>query len=212
MSDFIKPDWPAPPGVVAGTTTRDTEPPTGAVYLDQVHGATVVRIEDVRASSDPLAADAVIGSSPGDLCAIRTADCLPLLLCARNGSEIAAVHGGWRGVFAGVIENTVRAMTTEPAQLLAWFGPAISQSAFEVGDEVREGFVTADPRTDGCFEANRRGRWQADLYGLGKMRLAGAGVASIFGGEFCTYSEPERFYSYRRDPDCGRMVTFIKIL
>lgn len=212
MSGIVVPDWPAPPGIVAGTTQRGVEPPERAVYLEQVHGATVVRIEDARSAADSLQADAIVGSRPGDMCAVRTADCLPLLLCSRDGREVAAVHGGWRGVLAGVIENTIHAMATDPSNLLAWLGPAISQSAFEVGGEVREAFVERDPDAAAHFEPNDRGRWQADLYGLGRMRLADSGVTSVFGGDFCTFSEPERFYSYRRDPDCGRMVTFIQIV
>ena len=212
MSRVISPDWPAPPGIVAGTTTRAGEPPSGALYLNQVHGATVVSIVDVRAAPGLLDADAVVGRSPGDLCAVRTADCLPLLLCSPDGREVAAVHAGWRGVLAGVIENAVGAMDSRPSDLLAWFGPAISQPAFEVGGEVREAFVERDADTATQFEANDRGRWQADLYGLGRLRLVQVGVTAIYGGGFCTYGDPERFYSYRRNPDCGRMVTFIKIL
>ena len=212
MSGIITPDWPAPPGIDAGTTTRGAEPPSGAVYLNQVHGATVVGIADVRAAAGLLDADAVAGRSAGDLCAVRTADCLPLLLCSRDGREVAAIHGGWRGVLAGVIENAVAAMESRPSDLLAWFGPAISQPAFEVGSEVRDAFVERDAAAAMHFEANDRGRWQADLYGLGRMRLVQAGVTAIYGGDFCTFSDPERFHSFRRDPDCGRMVTFIQIL
>ena len=212
MSGIITPDWPAPPDLVAGTTTRGAEPPSGAVFLNQVHGATVVGIADVRAAPGLLDADAVAGRSPGDLCAVRTADCLPLLLCSKDGREVAAVHGGWRGVLAGVIENAVGAMESQPSDLLAWFGPAISQPAFEVGGEVRDAFVERDAAAATHFEANDRGRWQADLYGLGRMRLVQAGVTAIYGGDFCTFSDPERFHSVRRDSDCGRMVTFIKIV
>lgn len=212
MSDIIRPDWPAPQNIVAGTAVRGSDAPEGAVYLNQVHGAHVVSIADVRGASGPVDADAVIGVNAGDLCCVRTADCLPLLLCDTAGRRIAAVHGGWRGVLAGVIENAVAALGTDPSGMLAWLGPAISQPAFEVGEEVRDAYVADDPASGDCFEPNSRGRWQADLYGLARLRLAKAGVDAVHGGGLCTYSDPRRFYSYRRDPDCGRMVSFIQLL
>jgi len=211
-ADLIVPDWPAAANVLAGTTTRRADVaalPVAPVFLHQVHGNHVVSIDDVRAADGPVDADAVIGARPGDLCAVRTADCLPLLLSARDGSEIAAVHGGWRGLAAGIIEATLARMNTDPARLVAWMGPAISQSAFEVGAEVRDAFLTHDRAAERCFVANPRGRWQADLYGLASMRLAAAGVRSVHGGGYCTFADAERFYSYRRNPDCGRLVSFV---
>ncbi len=213
-SELIVPDWPAPGAIVAATTTRNVDSsqlPQGIRFLNQVHGATVMAVRDVRSADAPPDADAVFGDSPGDICAVRTADCLPLLLCAKDGSEIAAVHGGWRGVLAGVIENTIAAMRTDGRDLLAWLGPAISQPAFEVGDEVREAFVTRDAAAATHFDANASGRWQADLYGLARQQLAVTGVTEVYGGDFCTHGEAQRFWSYRRNPDCGRMVTFIAI-
>ncbi len=211
-SDLILPDWPAPSNVVAATTTiaADLDQlPAQPVFLHQVHGATVVRAVDVHRSHVPVDADAVYATAAGQICAVRTADCLPLLLCATDGKSIAAVHGGWRGVAAGVIENAVAALGVDPGHLLAWLGPAISQPAFEVGDEVRQMFVSHDAEADECFARNHRGRWQADLYGLARMRLADAGVTAVYGGGFCTFSEADRFYSYRRDAECGRMVSFV---
>jgi len=211
-NELIVPGWPAPPNIVAGTTLRDTDLsalPAQPIFLHQVHEAAVVSIGDVRRARDPLDADAVTGSQAGDLVAVRTADCLPLLLCAKDGSEIAAVHGGWRGVVAGVIENAVAALRSAPDELLAWLGPAISQAAFEVGAEVRDAFLAQDATAQACFAPNERGRWQADLYGLARMRLVKTGVNSVYGGEFCTFADQERFYSYRRNPDCGRMVSFV---
>ena len=208
---MILPDWPAPPNVFAGTTvigTRDDELPVGIRFLNQVHGARVVAVADLRAASTPPDADAVTGHSAGDVCAVRSADCLPVLFCARDGSEIAAAHAGWRGLAAGVLENTVAALRTAPAELLAWLGPAISQANFEVGGEVREAFVDQDAGAAACFEANARGRWQADLYALAVRRLSGCGVIAISGARWCTFADPRRFHSYRRDPDCGRMVSF----
>ena len=211
---MIRPEWPAPANIVAGTTLVDTPGdglPAGLALLNQVHGSRVVAIDEVRAAAEPMDADAVTGFAAGDVCAVRTADCLPVLFCTRDGSEIAAAHAGWRGLAAGVLENTVAALRSRPAELLAWFGPAISQPNFEVGDEVREAFMAQDPGAGRCFAANERGRWQADLYALGRRRLAAVGVTAIYGGDWCTYADTARFHSYRRDPDCGRMVSFIAL-
>lgn len=211
---MIRPDWLAPANVVAGTTLVDTPDdalPAGLVLLNQVHGARVVAIADVRAAADPTDADAVTGREAGDVCAVRTADCLPVLFCARDGSQIAAAHAGWRGLAAGVLENTVAALAPVPGELLAWIGPAISQPNFEVGEEVRTAFVKHDPAAARCFAANQRGRWQADLFALARQRLVSAGVTDIHGGEWCTFADTARFHSYRRDPTCGRMVSFIAL-
>jgi 23S rRNA pseudouridine1911/1915/1917 synthase len=212
VNTLIVPDWPAPAAVIAGTTTRATADdglPIGIQFLSQVHGATVVTAETVRTASQPVEADAVTGRGAGAVCAVRTADCLPVLYCARDGSEIAAAHAGWRGLAAGVLENTVTAMASSPEALLAWIGPGISQPNFEVGDEVRQAFISADPGAASAFVPNARGRWQADLVALARRRLAAAGVRAIYGGEWCTYADSERFFSYRRDPGCGRLVSFI---
>lgn len=214
MMAIITPEWPAPPNVVAGTTTKrvpDGVLPAELQFLNQVHGDRVVPIAAVRDADAPIDADAVFGSSPGDHCAVRTADCLPILICAADGSEIAAIHGGWRGVLAGIIENTVAALQSDPVDLLVWLGPAISQEHFEVGGEVREEFVARDPNAARYFDANDRGRWQADLNGLARQRLHKCGVRSIYGASWCTYADSGRFYSYRRDADTGRMVSFIHL-
>lgn len=211
---MIRPEWPAPNNILAGTTLVDTPDdrlPAGIALLNQVHGARVVAIDEVHAATEPPDADAVTGSAAGHVCAVRTADCLPVLFCTRDGGEIAAAHAGWRGLAAGVLENTVAALRSGPSELLAWFGPAISQPNFEVGDEVREAFVALDPDAAECFVANERGRWQADLYALGRRRLAAVGVTHVFGGDWCTYADAARFHSYRRDPGCGRMVSYIAL-
>jgi hypothetical protein len=175
-------------------------------WLKQVHGANVVSLP-ARA---PLpAADAAITRSAGVVLAVLTADCLPVTLARADGSALAVAHAGWRGLCDGVLEATVLALGDEPAALLAWLGPAISQAAFEVGDEVRARFVALDARAAACFEPNACGRWQADLYGLARQRLNGAGVQRIFGGDRCTFREEDAFFSYRRDGECGRMATFI---
>ncbi|MGB5688428.1 MAG: peptidoglycan editing factor PgeF [Woeseiaceae bacterium] len=214
MTTVITPDWPVPPNVVAGTTTRSTkkrELPENLRYLNQVHGAVVVTIDALRGADEPLDADGVTGRQPGDICAVRTADCLPVLFCSTDGTRVAAAHAGWRGLAAGVLENTVSAMDVAPGRLLAWLGPAISQANFEVGDDVREAFLPCDAEADACFERNARGRWQADLYALARQRLAKTGVEAIYGGGWCTFADSGRFYSYRRDRDTGRMVSFVAL-
>jgi YfiH family protein len=148
-------------------------------------------------------------------CAVLTADCLPVLLCDRAGSVVAAAHAGWRGLAAGVLESCVRAMAANPGDIMAWLGPAIGRDAFEVGPEVRHAFLEAgDAReTADCFQvsSSREGHFLADLYALARLRLAAAGVVDVFGGEHCTYSDANRFYSYRRDGQTGRMASLILI-
>lgn len=212
MSDgCIHADWPAPPNIVAGTTLRDSqyELPAEPQWLKQVHGARVVRSGSEDFDDGPPNADAIVADRPGTCCVVRTADCLPILLCAADGTEIAAAHGGWRGLAAGIIEATVAAMSTPPQELLAWFGPAISQPVFEVGAEVRDAFLATTATAETAFVRNDRGRWQADLYKLAAQRLGIAGVARIFGGGLCTYKDQAHFYSYRRDGETGRMLSFV---
>jgi YfiH family protein len=179
-------------------------------WLTQVHGTAVrVTAETDAVEANTAEADAAITQDRSTVVAVLTADCLPILLCAENGAEVAAVHGGWRGLAAGVIATTVSRMVTKPGRLLAWLGPAISQAAFEVGDEVRQAFVGQAAAAAACFEPNEGGRWQADLYALARLQLHGAGVGAVYGGNLCTYSDSGRFFSYRRDGGCGRMASFI---
>lgn len=182
------------------------ELPDDPRWLRQVHGTHVV-IEPPPGETPE--ADASISRSPGVVCAVLTADCLPVIFAATDGTEVAAAHAGWRGLAAGVLEATVRAMSVDPVNLVVWLGPAISQPAFEVGPEVRQEFLEHDPAADECFAANAQGRWQADLYGLARLRLASLGIGQVSGGEHCTAREPERFFSYRRDGACGRMASFV---
>lgn len=210
---WIRADWAAPGNVVAGTTLRSTRFDACAVpgepcWLNQVHGARVVTAAAYDAPPD---ADASVCAESGRICVVRTADCMPALLSASDGTEVAAAHAGWRGLAAGILEATVAKMTHSARELLVWLGPAISQAAYEVGDEVRDAFVAADAGAAECFAANARGRWQADLEALARRRLAALGVREVSGGGYCTYTEKERFFSYRRNPDCGRMVSFIAI-
>ena len=209
--DWIRADWPAPQGIVAGTTLRDSrfELPAEPQRLNQVHGARVVRAGTADFDDGPPDADAVVADRPGQICAVRTADCLPVLLCSADGATTAAVHGGWRGLAAGVLEAAVAAMSTPPGEILAWFGPAISQPAFEVGTEVRDAFLASDSDAGSAFVRNDRGRWQADLYELARQRLARVGVDRIAGRGLCTFADEGRFYSYRRDGSSGRMLSFI---
>jgi len=210
-ADWIKADWVAPDNIVAGTTLRSTsfdacDLPGEPCWLNQVHGADVV-IAD--AYDTPPDADASIASETGRICVVRTADCLPVLFCATDGAEVAAAHAGWRGLAAGILEATVARMVHNADELLVWLGPAISEPAFEVGSEVREAFLARDVAARGCFALNERGRWQADLTALARRRLAAIGVRDVSGGGYCTFRDRERFFSYRRNPDCGRMVSFV---
>jgi YfiH family protein len=233
---LIIPDWPAPSNVRAMQTTRQggvsTSPydslnlgrhvgdsslavernrmllntvlPSEPVWLEQVHG-TVVADAD-RADCIPQA-DACIARR--GVCVVMTADCLPVLLCDKAGSVVAAVHAGWRGMAAGVIEATVLAMEVAPENLMAWLGPAISQPAFEVGVEVRAAFVDADPAAAAAFIPGENGKWLADIYALARRRLNALGITRIYGGDRCTCRESDLFFSYRRDGVTGRMGTFI---
>ena len=209
--DWICADWPAPAGIIAGTTLRDSsyELPAEAQILNQVHGTTVVKARSALFESGTPDADAIVADTPGSICVVRTADCLPILFCAMDGTEIGAAHAGWRGLVAGIVEETVAAMHTPAQELIAWFGPAISQPCFEVGAEVRDAFLAVDADARAAFTQNDRGRWQADLYRLARQRLRGAGVTEVFGGGLCTYTDATRCYSYRRDGTTGRMLSFV---
>ena len=182
------------------------EYPAEPAWLEQVHGIHTVAAETVRA---PVAADAAWTRAAGRPCVVMTADCLPVLLCDRAGTVVAAAHAGWRGLVGGVIAATVARMDTPSTELLAWLGPAIGSDAFEVGEEVRAAFLALDAGAAVCFRPSPAGRWLADIYELARRQLRRLGVAAIYGGEFCTFSEPERFFSYRRENRTGRMATLI---
>ena len=235
---LIEPDWPAPPGVRAATTTRlggCSEPPYDSLnlgdhvgddaqavaanrarlraalrlpgeplWLRQVHGDWVC-----EAAAGACEGDARIVRGAGQVAVVLTADCLPVLFTSRDGAELAAAHAGWRGLAAGVLERTVAAFTAEPGALMAWLGPAIGPRAFEVGDEVRDAFLAHEARAAEAFRPVREGHWLCDLYRLARQRLETAGVDAIYGGGLCTYSDPARFYSHRRDGRTGRMASLI---
>lgn len=237
LTDFlIAPNWPAPANVRALQTTRsggvsvapyeslnlgahvgdspltvarnrqllNTLLPGEPLWLEQVHGIAVANADGAR--SVPKA-DASIARH--GVCVVMTADCLPVLLCDKAGTVVGAAHAGWKGLAAGVIEATVAAMEVPAQNLLVWLGPAISQAAFEVGAEVRAEFVAQDPQAASAFSPSQGRKYLADIYKLARQRLHALGIAEIYGGDRCTYSEPEQFFSYRRDGVTGRQGTFI---
>lgn len=180
--------------------------PAEPQWLTQVHGADVV---DLDLPQGDRRADAAITRRPGTVCAILTADCLPVVLTDVSGECVAAAHAGWRGLAGGVLEATVAAMRVPPSRVLAWLGPAIGPQRFEVGAEVREIFVRDDPSAAAGFIAGNGSRWMANLTMLARLRLTAAGVTGIFGAEECTHSLPQRYFSHRRDGRGGRQVTLI---
>lgn len=180
--------------------------PRQPAWLNQVHGSEVVDLAHYRPG---VKADAATSRLPGQVCAVLTADCLPVLLCDREGSSVAAAHGGWRGLAAGVLAATVNAMGADPGQLMAWLGPAIGPAAFEVGPEVMEAFVKNDPTMVSAFQPGRGDRLQADLFAIARHQLRALGLTEIHGGGQCTHSDEKHFFSYRRDGRCGRMMSAI---
>ncbi|MBF0218500.1 MAG: peptidoglycan editing factor PgeF [Gammaproteobacteria bacterium] len=178
-------------------------------WLSQQHTARVVRLGAGESSTGEVA-DGCYSDVAGVVCAVMTADCLPVLICDQQGREVAALHAGWRGLHAGVLEAGVAAFTAPPEQLIVWLGAAIGPAAFEVGGEVREAFIVRDAAAVAAFSAApTAGKWFADIYLLARQRLEKLGVRAIFGGGECTYSQPQRFFSYRRDGVTGRMASLI---
>ena len=234
--NWITPDWPAPPNVRALITTRSggvslgpyasmnpadhvgDEPqavtanrallraalPSEPFWLKQIHSEIVA-----EAGVGPVEADACVTRVAKQVCVVLTADCLPVLFCAADGSIVGAAHAGWRGLCAGVLERTIAAMGIPGAQILAYLGPAIGPHAFEVGAEVREAFMAKDLNAAAAFAPQAKGKYLADLYLLARQRLAAVGVTQVYGGGGCTYRDAERFYSYRRDGATGRMATLV---
>jgi YfiH family protein len=186
--------------------------PVEPAWLQQVHGT---RVADLDSSSEFGAggtqepADAAVTRRDDQVCVVQVADCMPVLFAARDGSAVAAAHAGWRGLAAGVLEATIFELGVQPAQLCVWLGPAIGRAKFEVGEEVRVAFTVKDPQAASAFTLNARGQWQCDLYGLARRKLTALGVREISGGGGCTYAEPGRFFSFRRDGQCGRMAALI---
>ncbi|NBA96427.1 peptidoglycan editing factor PgeF [Pseudomonas sp. R5(2019)] len=235
--DLLIPDWPAPVGVKACVSTRaggvslapfdsfnlgdhvGDEPAAVAhnrrrltdtfaispAWLKQVHGVVV-------ADADPgviAEADASWTATPGIACTVMTADCLPALFCDKTGSRVGAAHAGWRGLAAGVLEATVERLGVAPDQVMVWLGPAIGPMAFEVGPEVREAFIGPHPQTEHAFVPSvNAGRFMADIYELARLRLAAIGVTAVYGGGYCTVTDP-RFFSYRRAACTGRFASLV---
>jgi YfiH family protein len=237
MNAWLTPDWPAPARVRACVTTREggvSLPPyeglnlgshveddpqaveqnrkllTSALgcqpaWLSQVHGVCVVEADPSRVDE----ADASWTEEPGVASAVLTADCLPALFCDRAGTRVAAAHAGWRGLAGGVLEATLDALALKPEEVLVWLGPAIGPAAFEVGPEVREAFLASHPAADQAFQPSANvGKFIADIYQLARIRLAARGVQAVYGGGFCTVSDP-RFYSYRRASRTGRFASLV---
>jgi hypothetical protein len=211
------------------------------VWLTQVHGTRVVDAGQVGSmgsdsielglhaasglhtgsiESDPIErlptgtapeADGSVAFGPGVACAVLTADCLPVIFCTVDGTRVGAAHAGWRGLAAGILEATAAALNRPPHEVMAWIGPGIGADAYEVGPDVREAFVRADAASEAAFVPGQPGRWWADMYRLARLRLAAAGVTTVYGGGLCTYADAERFYSFRRDRTTGRMATLVWI-
>lgn len=238
--DWVIPDWPAPARVRALITSRNGGCSSGPYesmnlglrvndnsesvqanrrllrqflpaepkWLHQVHGTRVVDAKSVMLDEP---ADAAVATQPGCVCAVMVADCLPVLFAQRGTLTVAAAHAGWRGLAGGVLENTIRAFNTSPGNLIAYLGPAIGPTAFEVGHDVRDAFVAADPDAKRAFHPHKPDKWLADLYLLARQRLATAGLLNVYGVESCTYSNPARYFSHRRDKVSGRMAALIWI-
>jgi len=213
LNDIILPEWPVPPRVRALMTTRTTTEaelraalPAEPVWLRQVHGTAIVEIPSREVD---VQADAAITRARNTVCAIKVADCMPVLLADEAGTVVGAAHAGWRGLAAGVLEATIREMRVPGKSLMAWLGPAIGPRVYEVGDEVRAAFIRRDYAASAAFSPTRPGHWLLDLYAVARQRLQTQGIERIFGGGWCTYSEPARFFSYRRDGATGRMAAFI---
>lgn len=237
MTGWLTPDWPAPARVRACVTTRadgvslppydsfnlgdhvDDDPAAVAsnrlkltttlgcqpAWLSQVHGTRVVEADPSRVET----ADASWSQAPGIASLVMTADCLPALFCNRDGTRVAAAHAGWRGLVNGVLEATLDALATPADQILVWLGPAIGPDAFEVGPEVRDAFIAQHAEADAAFRPSANaGRYLADIYALARIRLAARGITAVYGGGFCTVSDP-RFYSYRRASRTGRFASLV---
>jgi YfiH family protein len=221
MTDLMRPDWPAPAKVRALVTLRTfgdmslgeskarlrTLLPAEPAWLRQVHGTSIVDAS-TKAVEKPQA-DGAVAHASGAVCAVMAADCMPVLLADQDGGVVAAAHAGWRGLSAGVIEAALDAMHIPPRSVLAWLGPAIGPRVYEVGADVREAFVSRDAAAAAAFTPTRPDHWLLDLYMVAVQRLRRRGVSRIYGGGFCTYSDAQRFCSFRRDRTAERMAAVI---
>lgn len=181
--------------------------PSEPIWLHQLHSNQVIHAEN---NSNKPQADATYATKSGKICVVMTADCMPVLICNRQGTKVAAVHAGWRGLAAGIIENTLKAMKLDPEDTLVWLGPAIGPEVFEVGEDVIQQFLQTDPKAQLAFQVKDNKKWLANLYLLAKQRLAQQGVTQVHGEGFCTFTDHQRFFSHRRDKgQTGRMATLI---
>lgn len=234
MKKYLQPDWPAPLNVKAYTTLRTSwgdhsqygesddaakksdyalkillQLPTNPLWITQKH--TSIAIEATPENKDQIA-DATFSKQPNQVCAILTADCLPVLICNKKGTHVAAIHAGWRGLAGGIIESTLQALAQPADDLLVWFGPAIGPQKFEVGKDVYAAFTQKHRESAAAFTPHTEDKWLADLYALAKIRLKIRGISQIYGGDFCTYTQDDLFFSYRRDKSkTGRMASLIWI-
>ena len=239
MIEVIQPEWPAPVQVQAISTLRvggvsggpwesanlgahcdddrrrveqnraslsEWGVPERIAWLQQVHGARVI---SARAALDTPEADGSVANFAGAACAVLHADCLPILLCDRPGTAVAAVHAGWRGLAGGILRAALEAFPAAPENILAWLGPCIGGARYEVGSEVRAAVTAEVPRAEATFVLNDRRRWQFDLAAAARIALNDLGVVDVFGGHWCTATEQERFFSYRRDGQTGRMASLV---
>ncbi|MCB1826997.1 MAG: peptidoglycan editing factor PgeF [Coxiellaceae bacterium] len=239
---YLTPNWPAPKNIRAYTSTRlngfstapfdsfnlgdyvnddpycvnqnktalidDLTLPEAPLFLNQVHGDCAVRIEEHTTAPE---ADASFTTKKNKVCAVLTADCLPVLLCNREGTEVAAIHAGWKGLLVNVIEATIKSMQSSPDDLIAWMGPGLGPDHFEMGNEVYADFLNTNPDYANAFKRDGK-RWLFNAYTIGDLQLKHAGINAIYGGDFCTFKDKERFYSYRRDKGVtGRMTSLIYI-
>jgi len=241
MISIIEPDWPTPKNIKSIVSTRcggvSSAPwdsfnlathvsddakdvsenrrilverahlPTEPEWLNQTHSVDAIDLDQ----SENRDGDASITTQKNKVAVVLTADCLPLLVTNKQGTEIAAIHAGWKGLLEGVVIKTLLAMQSKPRDLMVWLGPAISQKHFEIGDEVKHQFCKKYHHAQTHFEAKPNNKWMANLYGLVRDQLAELAVTDIYGGDFCSYTDQHKFYSYRRDGETGRMASLIWI-
>jgi hypothetical protein len=219
--NYLTPDWPAPTQVKAFTTVRSgwgngkdnlqlrtlLQLPDDPIWLNQKHTATVVKAvpENMKQIADASYTDQL-----NHICVVNTADCLPILICNKQGTHVAAIHAGWRGLAGGIITNTINALALPANDLLVWLGPAIGPQKFEVGKDVYDAFTLNHPESASAFTLHQNGKWLADLYQLARMRLSNHGITHIYGGNFCPYTQDDLFFSFRRDKNhTGGMASVI---
>jgi len=185
------------------------ELPNEPIWLNQVHGTNLVDIDNAQISANPAEADGSYTCSTNKVCVVMTADCLPILFTDAQGSHVAAIHAGWRSLASGIIETLLKRWPTPHNEVMAWLGPAIGPAAFEVGSDVQQAFIAHDSEAKSAFQPIQNDKWLANLVLLAKQRLKSSGVSHIYGGDYCTYADQSRFYSYRRDGQTGRMASLI---